>query len=582
MASELPPLLDKGAEDSAVAVDGEAEPDTEANIDALPAGVAVTDAEGPTPRGPRRCAVRTPRRPLGVPLRHWGTLLVSVAIIAVFEVFQLEPGCPVVSRAAAGIVVMAFWWVAQPLPPHIVAMTPVAVFPLMGVARASAVCAAYFNYTTFVTIGGHLLGIAIQRWNLHRRLALLVLRLFGTKPTSILAAFMLSSWFLSMWMSNTASCLTMLPVALVVTRVLEDTRGPEARCLGPVMLMGLAYSATIGGMATPIGTPANLVLLQVVDLRFPDAPDIGFGRWMGFAVPLSFVLLLFVFLFFSVGIRWRLSRSPLTGVDSRDFVKTELHALGPFGYEEKVVTVTFVLLAGLWITRSGIGVVPGWSALLPPATRRCVDDSTVAMALTLPLFLLPRRGPRGAPYRAILEWSEVAADFNFEVLLMLGGGFAIAKAFVDSGLSLYVGLRLRGLAHAPLPLVIVLLTAVPSLVTEFSSNVATTQLLLPIAAELGVTMGVNPLILMVPVCIACQCSFILPMATPPNMVMYSTGLVPLRLMAYYGAVVDVIAVGWVSLFMLFLFPLLSGFPSGIPDWARTTSHSPNSTFVCPS
>eukprot|EP00667_Euglena_gracilis_P006125 EG_transcript_6173 len=540
--------------------------------------------KGCSPRQRSRCILKNlRRRPLGLPLTHWLSLFFSGLIVLIFEVAELQPGCPRVSRAAGGILLIAFWWMVQLVPAHIVALSPIAVFPLLGVAKGTTLSNAYFNHTMFIVIGGHFIGIAMARWHLHRRLALLTMLLLGTRPSQILTAFMVATWFLSMWMSNTASCLTMMPIALAVIRMMEGEGSPsEVSGFGKTLLLGLAYAATVGGMATPIGTLPNLVLIQILKIRFPAAPEVGFGRWVSFGLPLSFVLLLLIITFFVISVRFQGRQGSRGQTASRDVIKQELQSMGPMAYEEKVVLVMFALLAVLWVTRVDLGPIPGWASLLPGTLSQTVGDATVAMAVTLPMFLIPRKVTTpGGPYQAILDWEEIKSEFNVEVLLMLGGGFAIAQAFVDSGLSLWVGLKLSALAGAPLWVVVLLLTAVPSLLTEFASNVASTQLLLPIAAELALTMQVNPLILMVPVCIACQCSFILPMATPPNMVICSTGRVPLKFMMAHGAVVDVLAVVWVSIFMLFLFPCLSGFPMEIQSWVTAGNQPNDGTFVCP-
>eukprot|EP00668_Euglena_longa_P001582 GGOE01001867.1.p1 GENE.GGOE01001867.1~~GGOE01001867.1.p1 ORF type:complete len:610 (-),score=151.06 GGOE01001867.1:246-2003(-) len=558
---------------------------SEADDPELPVVSLDVHAERPaedTVRGRAWIMKSLQRRPLGLPLLHWASVIFSVLIVLFFQLVELQPGCPRISHAAAGILLVAFWWIVQLVPAHIVALSPIAIFPLLGVAKGATLSNAYFNHTIFIIIGGHLIGIAMARWNLHRRLALLTMLLLGTRLLQILAAFMLTTWFLSMWMSNTASCLTMLPIALAVIRMLEgdDTPG-EVSYFGKTLLLGLAYAATVGGMATPIGTLPNLVLIQTLKIRFPAAPEVGFGCWVSFGLPLSLALLLLIILFFAISVRLQMHRGLQEQTCSRDIIKRELHSLGPMAYEEKVVLVVFTLLAVLWTTRADLGPIPGWASLLPATLGRTVGDATVAMVVTLPMFLIPRKARGGQQHQAILDWEEIRSEFNVEVLLMLGGGFAIAQAFVDSGLSLWVGLKLSALAGAPLWVVILLLTAVPSLLTEFASNVASTQLLLPIAAELALQMQVNPLMLMIPVCMACQCSFILPMATPPNMVICSTGRLPLKFMAIHGAVVDVLAVVSVSLFMLFLFPWLSGFPAEIQDWVTAGSQPNNGTFVCP-
>ena len=515
---------------------------------------------------------------LGLPWRHWMALVVTIVVFVFFEVAPLQPGCPRVSRASAGIIIVAFWWVTQCVPPHVTALMPVVVFPLLGVLKASAVCGSYFNRIIFITIGGHLIGIAMKRWDLHKRLALLSLQLMGSKNFQVLGGFMLATWFLSMWMSNTASSLTMLPIASAILRLIDQHNSEQGSRFGKLMLLGVAYSATIGGMASLIGTPPNLVLVQVLDIRFPDAPQLTFGGWFRFGLPLSAILLLIVYLFFTILLRFSV-RSADGEVCSGHVIKEEIKALGPMTYEEKVVAVLFVLLALMWITRSDLGFMPGWSVLLPESLRATIDDSTIAMALTLPMFFLPRKTQDpDQPAKAILEWSEIRNDFNFEVLLMLGGGFAIATAFLESGLSLWVGTHLEGLAHVPLTVVTLCLTAVPSLVTEFASNVATSQLMLPIVAELAVQMHINPYMLMLPMCIATQCAFMLPIATAPNMVVFSTGQVPMSMMIAVGTVVDFLAILWVSVFMLAFFPFLSGIPREQQPWAMPISS--NYTFVC--
>jgi sodium-dependent dicarboxylate transporter 2/3/5 len=485
--------------------------------------------------------------------------------VALLAFTDLQPGEPAVTRTAAVAVWMALWWILTPVPLAVTAMLPVILFPALGVLSAKSVSGHYFNHIIFLFLGGFLIALAMERWNLHRRMALFVLMRSGSNPLGLLAGFMIATAFLSMWISNTATALMMVPIALAVLKTWDDSRDDSTASSGrlpQVILLGIAYAASIGGTATLVGTPPNLALVRNYELQFPGAPELAFSNWMMFATPLALAIGVITW----AVLVWMLPKSERRVSLSGDVIRTEYQKLGRMSFAEKIVLIDFALLALLWMTRKPITLggltIPGWASLFPDP--KMMHDAVPAVALSALLFAIPSRtkrpgsvGSEASSKERILE-ADIIAKVPWGIVLLFGGGFALSAGFKESGLSLWVGDMLSLVADWPPWLIIAVIAVVVSLLTELTSNTATAEILLPILAALAITTDLPPLMLMIPGALACSFAFILPVATPPNAVVFGSERVDARFMARCGVVLNLLAIilttAWVSLVGNSFFP----------------------------
>jgi sodium-dependent dicarboxylate transporter 2/3/5 len=413
---------------------------------------------------------------------------------------------------AAIAVLMSIWWITEAVPLAATSLIPLILFPLFGIISGQDAAEAYINSTIFLFMGGFIIAIAMEQWNLHKRIALNLINIFGKNPSSIILGFMIASAFLSMWISNTATAVMILPIGLAILLKLESEYGVEkTRKFSIALMLGIAYACSIGGIGTLIGTPPNLVFQRIYAISFPDKPEVLFGEWMLFAVPLSIVML---------GIVWFLLTKVLFKIDEKltidkQIIKSEREALGKISYEEKVVLAIFALTALLWIFRKDLNlslfIIPGWSNIFP--LPGFIDDGTVAITMALLLFILPVK--KGNLKRKRILTASAFRKIPWEIILLFGGGFALAKGFVSSGLSDLVGEQLSGLSNVPTILLIAVICFTITFLTELTSNTATAQIILPILAALSIQINIDPLLLMVPATISASMAFMMPVATPP-------------------------------------------------------------------
>jgi len=493
-------------------------------------------------------------------------LLGPLLALALLLFFDLDPGRPVVTRTAAVALLMAIWWITEAIPLAVTALLPVVLFPALGIMSGKTVAPIYFNHIIFLFLGGFMVALAMQRWELHRRIALRILLLFGTSPRSLLAGFMVATAFLSMWISNTATTMMMVPIVLAVILKLEDALGGEVLRRNSIgLLLGVAYGATLGGIATLVGTPPNLSFARIFEISFPNAPEISFASWMLYALPVSIVFLAIVWLFLS----FVFLRGNSASLDRETF-RRQYAELGPLSFEEGVVLVDFVGLALLWLFRAdlrlGALTVPGWSRLFDNPSY--LNDGTVAVAMALLLFLIPTRSRPGA---RIMDW-ETAAKLPWNIVLLFGGGFALASGFRESGLSQWIGDQLATGAGGLHPILIIASIAlVITFLTELTSNTATAEMLLPILAGLAISLRLNPLLLMVPGTLSCSLAFMLPVATPPNAIIFGTSRLRIPDMARAGFLLNLIGVFLVTLATWWIGRVVFGIDlASFPAWAESS------------
>ncbi|RIJ47836.1 DASS family sodium-coupled anion symporter [Maribellus luteus] len=486
--------------------------------------------------------------------------LISLSIILFAD---LDPGNPQVTYCFAIALLMAAWWITEAIPLAVTALLPVALFPLLGVVDGKTVSSMYFNHLIFLFIGGFLMAFAMERWNLHRRIALKILILFGISPGRILLGFMLATSFLSMWMSNTATAMMMVPIALSIIMKLEESLGKKKMGKYAIgLLLGIAYSSSIGGISTLVGTPPNPLLVSVVDIMFPEMPEISFADWLIFALPVTVLIFIIAWLLLYFMYKPKKSWEKL----QIDDFKKEHKALGKMKTEERIVLALFSILAFLWIFRSGFSiqsfVIPGWSQLFENPSY--INDGTVAIFISSILFMIPSRSQKG---ERIMDW-ETTRKMPWGIILLFGGGFALAEGFVESGLSVWFGQQMAGLADVQ-PIVITFVdVALMSFLTELTSNVASTEMILPILAGLATTIKINPLLLMIPATLAASLAFMLPVATPPNAIIFGTKRIKVKDMVRTGFLLNLAGIIIATLIMYFWGTVVFDIDVSVfPDWA---------------
>jgi sodium-dependent dicarboxylate transporter 2/3/5 len=414
---------------------------------------------------------------------------------------------------------MAIWWITEAAPLAATSLIPIVMFPLLGVQSVRDVTPNYANHMVFLFFGGFVLALAVEASGLHQRLALTVLDRVGSSPRRLVWGFLLVTAGLSMWLSNTATTLMLLPIAGGVVARMEDHRAKSR------IFLALAYGASVGGMATLVGTPPNLVLAGMAPELLPDLPQLTFGGWMLFGLPLVMILVPILGL--------RLGRGLPGGRSVGETISQERSALGPMSSHEKRAAVLFLLTAVAWMTRAGFDFgafhIRGWSDLFPSGAL--ITDAVVAVAAAVLATLLPAGGRHG---RRMISWVEIHDGVPWGILLLFGGGFALADAVRTSGLDSWLAGLLGGLAGLPLPVVLLSLCLVATFVTELTSNTATATLLMPVMAALSGVLDVPPYLLMVAATLSCSCAFMLPVATPPNAIVIGAGHVTPREMAREG------------------------------------------------
>lgn len=452
-----------------------------------------------------------------------GPLLAVVVAWVVPDMPAQATGVPAYAGAvtAGTLVLMGVWWMTEALPLPATALLPLVVLPVAGVAPVSDVAAPYANKVIFLFLGGFVLAAALQRWDVHLRIALRVVRVVGTAPRRLVLGMMVATALLSMWVSNTATAVMMLPIGVSVLALLGRERGGVDGRLSSALLLGIAYAATIGSFGTIIASPPNALLVGYVSETY--GIEISFGQWMAVGLPLSIVFLLIAWLLLT-RVVFRFDPAPLCDDDT--VVRTELDRLGPMGAPQRRVVAVFVLAALSWIA-----LPLAW-----PGTP--VTDEVVAVVVTVLLFLLPSGAPCGG---RLLDWPDTR-DLPWGILLLFGGGLALASQITGSGLSVWIGERAHGLQGLPTVVVVAAVCLLTVVTTEFMSNTATAATLLPIMSTVGAALGYGPLLLAVPVALAAGCTFMMPAATPPNAIAYSSGYVRVPDMIRAGAPLSALSV----------------------------------------
>ncbi|CAH2302887.1 solute carrier family 13 member 3, partial [Pelobates cultripes] len=566
-------------------------------------------------------------------------VLIATPLILLPILFTLPPK---EGKCLYVVLLMAFYWCTEALPLAVTAMLPIVLFPFLGILPSSKVCPQYFLDTNFLFLSGLLMAAAIEEWNLHRRIALKVLILVGVQPARLILGMMMTTAFLSMWLSNTASTAMMLPIANAILKSLFgekfcEERGitsneessanlqenglhlvpTEAQLLTAnevkelpeksdfsievhpdvtkereyqnriwkAFLISIPYSASIGGTATLTGTAPNLILLGQLKSFFPDCDVVNFGSWFVFAFPLMVIFLVLGWLWISIlhgaiSLSCKRKEKSVIRTDAeakaRDVIREDYRKLGPTNFAEKAVFFFFCLFAILLFTRDP-KFIPGWSSAFTPGFT---SDAVTGITIAIILFFFPAEKPSlkwwfdlkapNTENRALLSWKKAQDTVPWNIILLLGGGFAMAKGCEASGLSTWIGGRLHPLEGVPPAVAVLLVTILIASFTEFASNTATIIVFLPVLSELAIRLKVNPLYLMIPGTVGCSYAFMLPVSTPPNSIAFSTGHLLVKDMAKTGLLMNLMGVLLLSLAMntwaSSIFQL-----GTFPDWVHLPS-----------
>lgn len=454
------------------------------------------------------------------------------------------------SEAVTALAIVAWiatWWVTEAIPIPLTSLLPLLLFPLFGVMETGDVSASYGDPLIFLFIGSFMIALTMEKWNLHRRIALGIISFIGTNPSMIILGFMTATGFLSMWISNTATTMMMVPMALAVTKQVADSLKQNGSTVdttpgnfkfGTALMLGTAYAATLGGFGTLIGAPANTILAATVNKLY--GVEISFAKWMSFGIPLVVVLIPLVWLYL-VKVAYPMKLKDIPG--GRNIIKQEQQDLGRMGFEEKVVLAVFSLVAIGWITRTFLleNIIPG------------IDDTVIALLGAFLLFVIPAKNTSGT----ILDWDTVK-KLPWGILWLFGGGLALAAGISSSGLDQWIGSQLVNFTDVPLWVTIALIVGVITLLTEFTSNTATSTMVYPIVAAGAAALGVDPIILMVAACMGATFAFMFPVAAPPNAIVFATGYIKMSTMAKTGVWLNIGGIIFSIIVVSFFVPIIFG------------------------
>ena len=464
--------------------------------------------------------------------------LAFVLILLFYHPSGLSDAANAVLASACWI---AIWWITEAIPIPVTAILPIILFPLSGGLSLRMTTAPYGHKYVFLFIGGFILAIAIEKWQLHKRIALTIIKIVGTNVVNIILGFMIATAFLSMWISNTASAVMILPVGMAIISQLKDnpeTLEDENLIFGKALMLYIAYSASIGGMATLIGTPPNLVFAGVIKETYHV--EITFSQWFEFGFPITIVLLILSWLYLT-RIAFKFKQKEFPGGIME--INKQLRALGKISKEEKIVFFVFICTALAWISRSFI-----INRLIP-----AIDDTIIAVFFASILFIIPasKHGTK------IMTWED-AVKLPWGIVLLFGGGMALAMGFESSGLAIWIGQKMASLGAVPLVVLLLILITSVNFLTEITSNLATTAMLLPVLVSLATAIGVHPYLLLVGATVAASCAFMLPVATPPNAVVFGSGYLEMGDMVSKGFWMNITSIIVLLCFVYYLLPVLWG------------------------
>ncbi|WP_043529982.1 SLC13 family permease [Litchfieldella xinjiangensis] len=523
------------------------------------------DQPGASPEGPGSNE-RSARMIWG--LRGFGLLLALLVWIAMGSAEGLSSDARWVATIAT---LMAVWWMTEAIPLSATALLPIVLIPMLTERTVGQATAPYASSIVFLFLGGFLIAIAMEKWNLHRRIALLTLARVGVEPKRIVLGMMLATGFLSMWVSNTATTLMMLPIGLSVLRLVAERSGESMHTTSPghdhhraghvdfihddnikrfglCLLLAIAWSASMGGLGTLLGSPPNAIVAGYAADEL--GRTIGFLEWMMLGVPLAFTFILVGWVLMT-NVLYRFDIAEIPG--GKEMIDGEIQKLGPLSQGEKMVMIVFGSAAFLWVVPGVLASIPGIGDRLGPFGE--LDDTAIAIAAGIAMFILPGRGRR----EMVLNWQDAEDGLPWGVLLLFGGGLSLAGAVAATGLDSWFGEQITGLEVLPILLLVAAVTTLVLFLTEVTSNTATAATFIPVLGGVAVGIGADPMTLLIPAAFAATCAFMLPVGTPPNAIVFGTGAVSIAQMARGGVVLNVIGIALITLFCY----LLGGFALGL-------------------
>lgn len=489
-----------------------------------------------------------------------------LAAIFIWLFADLDPQNALVARMAGITIWVAIWWLTEVVDLAVTSFLPLILMPVMGICDAKETAAQYMDQIIFLFIGGFILSFALEKWELHKRISLSILSAIGSSPSRILMALMITAYFISMWMSNTATVLMLYPAVLAIYMQIKQITDTDKPKIATALLLGLAYAASIGGMATLVGTPTNMIFASYFGEHYPDNHGLSFSSWFAIGFPISLLMAVGTFIILKL---FFIPKKDDIAFD-KSFFRKDFLSLGKMNREQWTVLSLFAITILLWFTRADMDFggfkISGWSNLFP--NPKAIQDSTVAMCMAMLLFFIPARKKILAAYNPIdadfdelhagkpdspttlLAWEDVQ-KLPFGIILLFGAGFALALGIEKSHLSDWLATKLEILNSGNPILIVMGICAIICIISEFASNVSSIQLALPILAILHNTLHVEPLLLMIPATLAASLGFMLPVATAPNTIVFGSRLIPVRDMMRVGLLIDVLGI--------LLIPLVSAF-----------------------
>ncbi len=491
-----------------------------------------------------------------------GLFAAPIAFIIILLLPIPEGMKPEAMSVAAITALMAILWISEAIPMPATALLPIVLFPLLGVMKSSAATAPYANQLIYLFMGGFFIAVTMEKWNLHRRIALNIISRVGTSPNRIILGFMVATALLSSFISNTATAMMMVPIAIAIVSQITNI-SPSSLSSGEganhkiavALMLGIAWSASIGGMATIIGTPPNIVMVGQVESLYKV--NIGFLQWMIFGVPLSILLLIFAW-FLITKILFKVNQIDSSGID--ELIHDELKKLGKTTKEEKFIIAVGLMVGLLWITRgilsSAMKYNPELKAFVMDIFPQfsMVHDATIGVLGALILFIIPSNLNKG---EFLLDW-QTAVKIPWSIVLLFGGGLALAAGFKATGLTEYIASGLTSLEGLSMLLFILIVIALTVFLTEVTSNTATATLLVPIMGATALAIGIHPFGPIIGACVAASCAFMLPVATPPNAVVFGSGCVTIPQMSRSGLYLNLISIIVITLAVTYLLPIVWG------------------------
>ena len=477
--------------------------------------------------------------------RKIGLYLGPILFILTRFFLELEGLSDQANAVLASTLWIAIWWITEAIPIAATSLLPIILFPLSGALPLADTTSSFGHRFVFLYLGGFILALAIQKWNLHKRIALNIIKVVGTNVQKIILGFMVATAFLSMWISNTATAVMMLPIGIAIIKQMKDlknTSEDENLIFGKALMLSIAYSASIGGIATLIGTPPNLVFAGIIQETYNI--EISFLKWFQFGLPIS-ILLLAISWVYLTKVAFKFKQNEFN--KGKEEINRQLEELGSISYEEKIVLSVFVLTGLAWILRTYL-----LNKFIPN-----LDDSIIALISGISLFLFQANNQEGKKEK-IMNWED-AVKLPWGILLLFGAGLAIAQGFQSSGLANWIAENLTQLNDFSLFIILLVLITAVNFLTEITSNLATTAMLLPILAPTAVTLGVHPYLLMIGATLAASCAFMLPVATPPNAVVFGSNYLKISDMVRVGILMNIISIIIIFMMVYFILPILWNF-----------------------